>query len=182
MNQKKFEKLLKAGYTVEELLFNRLDKEFSFSLNIQSGQSLLNRVHQVGVEQMYSDWGNHTCYLNTFVHSKVSEYNWLCHARRNAAQGAKVIVLASFRPGASRWHDSVMRAVEVRLFSPTKIPLDEHCPWENKPCSLFVFDSTSVASASFETPVRLWPWENEVLAHAGGYFPEKTFLMRTSST
>ena len=84
-------------------LFNRLNKEFNFTLDICASKE----------DALKQEWGG-VIWMNPPYGRKIG--NWVKKAKEAARQGkATVVCLLPARTDTAWWHDYVMKADEIRL-------------------------------------------------------------------
>lgn len=96
-------------------LFNRLNKEFNFTLDICASKENAKcpKYHTKEEDALKQEWGG-VIWMNPPYGRRIG--NWVKKAKETARQGkATVVCLLPARTDTAWWHDYVMKANEIRL-------------------------------------------------------------------
>lgn len=96
-------------------LFNRLNKEFNFTLDVCASEENAKcpKYYTKEEDAMKKEWGG-VIWMNPPYGRRIG--NWVKKAKETAQQGkATVVCLLPARTDTAWWHDYVMKADEIRL-------------------------------------------------------------------
>ena len=96
-------------------LFNRLNKEFNFTLDVCASEENTKcpKYYTKEEDALKQEWGG-VIWMNPPYGRKIG--NWVKKAKETARQGkATVVCLLPARTDTAWWHDYVMKANEIRL-------------------------------------------------------------------
>lgn len=108
-------------WSTPQALFDKLDAEFNFSLDVcalASNRKCL-AYFCPEVDGLKQDWGQRRCWMNPPYGKEISA--WMKKAFESSMNGALVVALVPNRSNAPWWHDYVMKADEIR-FIRKKVP------------------------------------------------------------
>lgn len=98
-----------------QTLFNRLNKEFNFTLDICASKenAKCHKYYTKEEDAMKKEWGG-VIWMNPPYGRRIG--NWVKKAKETAQQGkATVVCLLPARTDTAWWHDYAMKANEIRL-------------------------------------------------------------------
>lgn len=108
-------------WSTPQTLFNKLDEEFNFTVDVCALES--NRkcgtYFSPEVDGLSQNWATGRCWMNPPYGREISA--WMKKAFDSAMNGALVVALVPNRSNAPWWHDYVMKADEIR-FIRKKVP------------------------------------------------------------
>lgn len=96
-------------------LFNRLNKEFNFTLDVCASEENAKcpKYYTKEEDALKQEWGG-VIWMNPPYGRRIG--NWVKKAKETARQGkATVVCLLPARTDTAWWHDYVMKANEIRL-------------------------------------------------------------------
>lgn len=102
-------------WSTPQTLFNRLNKEFNFTLDICASKENAKcpKYYTKEEDALKQEWGG-VIWMNPPYGRKIG--NWVKKAKEAAQQGkATVVCLLPARTDTAWWHDYVMKADEIRL-------------------------------------------------------------------
>lgn len=114
----KFTEGLKSSLTDEwptpRDLFERLDREFNFTLDVCATDNNHKCDHYFTKEQdgLSQDWTG-VCWMNPPYGREIGR--WMKKAYESSSKGAIVVCLLPARTDTAWWHDYAMKASEIRL-------------------------------------------------------------------
>lgn len=96
-------------------LFNKLNEEFSFTIDVCADASNTKCRRYFSPEQngLAQDWSREVCWMNPPYGREVGK--WVKKAYEEAQRGALVVCLLPARTDTGWWHEYVMKASEVRF-------------------------------------------------------------------
>jgi len=104
----------KDEWETPENLFDELDQEFGFSLDVAatSENSKCNRYYDAELDGLSQSWQSEVCWCNP-PYSQIAL--WMQKAYEESLGGAVVVCLIPARTDTSYWHDYATRG-EIRFF------------------------------------------------------------------
>jgi site-specific DNA-methyltransferase (adenine-specific) len=106
----------KMDWGTPKSFFNKLNKEFSFTLDpaCNAGNALCPRFFTQAQDGLVQSWANETVYVNPPYGRAIK--HWIKKAYDESTQNnATVVMLIPARTDTKYWHDYVMHSDEVRL-------------------------------------------------------------------
>ena len=96
-------------------LFNRLDKEFNFTLDpcCTEETAKCKKYYTPRENGLIQDWTNETVFMNPPYGREISD--WLKKAYEESLKGTLVVCLIPSRTDTKYWHDYCMKASEIRF-------------------------------------------------------------------
>lgn len=115
---KKFDSA-KQEWTTPQNLFDRLDEEFQFKIDLaaDSTNAKCNAFLDESIDALTRDWSCPSCWLNPPYGSKSHKLeNWIKKAYEDSEKfGSTIVVLIPARTNTRWWHKYCMNASEVRF-------------------------------------------------------------------
>ena len=96
-------------------LFNRLDKEFNFTLDpcCTEETAKCKKYYTPTENGLIQDWQNEIVFMNPPYGREISD--WLKKAYEESLKGTLVVCLIPSRTDTKYWHDYCMKASEIRF-------------------------------------------------------------------
>lgn len=112
--QKQLFGLNRIDWETPQDLFEGLDDEFTFTLDVAANQdnAKCERFFDIHMNGLIQDWSEDRCWMNPPYGSEIAK--WVQKAHQEAARGALVVGLLPARTDTRWWHEHVI-AYEVRF-------------------------------------------------------------------
>lgn len=96
-------------------LFNQLDKEFNFTLDVCAlpETAKCEKYYTPQIDGLKQDWEDNICWMNPPYGREIGV--WIEKAYNESLKGATVVCLIPSRTDTKYWHDYCMKASEIRF-------------------------------------------------------------------